>query len=238
MMENQEVVTAVIGNTQKVEGEAELSKAVTEIEFQAESIVIATEDDYRSAGEFGRLLKKKSAEVSEFFAPMKKAAHDAHKQVCDREKQMLTPLVNAEKIIKKAMSTWATEQERKRKEEEERLRKLAEEETNRLLQQAIEAEASGKSDEASVAIANASVIEQAGRSITIDVAKPKVEGVSTSTDWEIESIDASLVPIAIAGMELRPVDEAAVKRLIKASKGKIEIPGVKYKEVVRMSFKK
>ena len=169
---------------------------------------------------------------------MKKAAHDAHKQVCDREKQMLTPLVNAEKIIKKAMGTWALEQERKRKEEEERLRKLAEEEANRLLQQAIEADASGNHDAANAAMENASVIEQAGRTIALDVEKPKVDGVSTSTDWEIESIDASLVPIAIAGMEIRPVDEAAVKRLIKASKGKIEIPGVKYKEVVRMSFKK
>ena len=237
-MENQEIVTAVIGNSQKVEGEAELSKAVTEIEFQAESIIITTDDDYRNAGEFGRLLKKKSAEVTEFFAPMKKAAHDAHKQVCDREKQMLTPLVNAEKIIKKAMSTWALEQERKRKEEEERLRKLAEEEANRLLEQAIVAEASGKADEASTALLNAEVVAQAGKSIVLDAPKPKVEGVSTSTDWEIESIDASLVPISIAGMEIRPVDEAAVKRLIKASKGKIEIPGVKYKEVVRMSFKK
>lgn len=238
-MENQEIVTAVIGTTpQKVEGEAELSKAVTEIEFQAESIVITTDDDYRSAGEFGRLLKKKSAEVAEFFAPMKKAAHDAHKQVCDREKQMLTPLVNAEKIVKKAMSAWAFEQERKRKEEEERLRKLAEEEANRLLQQAIEADASGNTEEAASAMMNAEVIESAGKSIVIDASKPKVDGVSTSTDWEIESIDASLVPISISGMEIRPVDVGAVKRLIKASKGKIEIPGVKYKEVVRMSFKK
>ena len=238
MMENQEVVTAVIGSTQKVEGEAELSKAVTEIEFRAESIVIANDNDYKEAGEFGRLLKKKSAEVTEFFAPMKKAAHDAHKQICDREKQMLTPLVNAEKIIKKAMSSWALEQERKRKEEEERLKKLAQEEADRLLKQAIAENASGNVAEANMTMENALVVEQAGQSIVLDTPKPKVDGVSTSKDWDIESIDASLVPIAIAGMEIRPVDEAAVKRLIKMSKGKIEIPGVKYKEVVRMSFKK
>ena len=237
-MENQEIVTAVIGNSQKVEGEAELSKAVTEIEFQAEAIIIHTEDDYRSAGEFGRLLKKKSAEVTEFFAPMKKAAHDAHKQICDREKQMLSSLVNAEKIVKKVMGAWALEQERKKKEEEERLRKLAEEEANRLLEQAIVEEASGNQDAAASAIMNAQVIEQAGKSIVLDVAKPKVDGVSVSTDWEIESIDESLVPVSIAGMVIRPVDEGAIKRLIKASKGKVEIPGVKYKETARMSFKK
>ena len=238
MEEKNETVVAVMGATQKAEGEAELSRAVTEIEFQAESIIIKTEEDYQSAGEFGRLLKKKSAEVTEFFAPMKKAAHDAHKQICDREKQMLTPLMNAEKVIKKTMGAFALEQERKKKEEEERLRKLAEEEANRLLAQAVEAEASGNAEVAKMAMENASVIESAGRSIVIDAPQPKAEGVSMTSDWEIESIDSSLVPISIAGMEIRPVDEAAIKRLIKMSKGKIEIPGVKYKETARISFRK
>ena len=238
MEEKSEIVVAVMETTPKAEGEAELSKAVTEIEFQAESIIIQTEEDYRNAGEFGRLLKKKSAEVTAFFAPMKKAAHDAHKQVCDREKEMLTPLVNAEKVIKKTMGTWAMEQERKRKEEEERLRKLAEEEANRLLAQAIEAEASGKTDEARSALANASVIENAGKSIVVEAPQVKADGVSMSTDWEIESIDSSQVPTNIAGIEIRPVDEAAVKRLIRMSKGQIEIPGIKYKAVAKMSFRK
>ena len=238
MEEKNETVVAVMGTVPKAEGEAELSRAVTEIEFQAESIIIKTEADYQSAGEFGRLLKKKSAEVTEFFAPMKKAAHDAHKQICDREKQMLTPLMNAEKVIKKTMGEFALEQERKKKEEEERLRKLAEEEANRLLAQAVEAEASGNTDVARMAMENASVIESAGRSIIIDAPQPKAEGVSMTSDWEIESIDSSLVPISIAGMEIRPVDEAAIKRLIKMSKGKIVIPGVKYKETARISFRK
>ena len=70
MEEKNETVVAVVDTAPRTEGEAELSKAVTEIEFQAESIVISTEEDYQNAGEFGRLLKKKSAEVTAFFAPM------------------------------------------------------------------------------------------------------------------------------------------------------------------------
>lgn len=238
MEEKHESVVAVMEATPRAEGEAELSKAVTEIEFRAESIVISTEDDYKKAGEFGRLLKKKSAEVTAFFAPMKKAAHDAHKQVCDREKEMLTPLVNAEKVIKKTMGAWAFEQERKKKEEEERLRRLAKEEAERLLEQAIVAEASGNTEEAKMAMANAAVVESAGRSIVVDTPQPKAEGVSMSRDWEIIKIDSSLVPVDVSGIELRPVDEAAVKRLIRMSKGTVKIPGIEYKAVVKMSFRK
>ena len=238
MEEKNENVVAVVETTPKAEGEAELSKSVTEIEFQAESIVISTEEDYQRAGEFGRLLKKKSAEVTAFFAPMKKAAHDAHKQVCDREKEMLTPLVNAEKVIKKTMGAWAMEQERKKKEEEERLRRLAKEEADRLLEQAIVAEASGNVEVAKMAMANAAVVESAGRSIVVDAPQPKAEGVSMSTDWEIVKIDSSLVPVDISGIELRPVDEAAVKRLIRMSKGTVKIPGIEYKAVAKMSFRK
>ncbi|MFR5989565.1 MAG: hypothetical protein ACLUGP_03860 [Faecalibacterium prausnitzii] len=41
----------------------------------------------------------------------------------------------------------------------------------------------------------------------------------------------------MAGIELRPVDQAAVMRLIRASKGQIEIPGITYRQVAKMSFR-
>ena len=41
----------------------------------------------------------------------------------------------------------------------------------------------------------------------------------------------------LAGIELRPVDQAAVMRLIRASKGQIEIPGITYRQVAKMSFR-
>lgn len=66
---------------------------------------------------------------------------------------------------------------------------------------------------------------------------PKVSGVSTSKDWEIVEIDPKAVPLAVAGIELRPVDQAAVMRLIRASKGQIEIPGITYRQVAKMSFR-
>lgn len=42
--------------------------------------------------------------MAEFFAPMKKRASDAHKEICNREKMMLSPLQEAEKALKNKMA--------------------------------------------------------------------------------------------------------------------------------------
>lgn len=236
-MENEEVL-AVVGTTPQAEGEAELTRTVTAIEMQADDIVIASQADYQSAAELGRLIKQRSAQVTDFWAPLKKAAHDAHKQVCDREKQMLTPLVNAEKIIKQRMGEWHMEQERIRRAEEERLRRAAQEEAERKLAEAVAADENGDAAAAEAALADASVIDQASRGITVSIDTPKAQGVSAGVDWEIVSVDSKMVPLKFNEVELRPVDTKAVMRLIRASKGQINIPGIYYKAVPKMSFRK
>ena len=218
--------------------EQQLNREVTDIEFQAEAMVIQNDEDYTAAGEFGRLPKQKAAEVTSFFKPMKDSAYQAHKAVCDREKAMLTPLKNAEKIVKKTMGDYLMEQERIRREAEEAARRAAEEERERKLKEAMALEAAGDKEGAEAAVEEAVVMDEAtGYSVPAPV-KPKVSGVSTSKDWEITSIDTSKVPVNFSGMELRPVDQAAVMRLIRASKGSIAIPGIAYREVAKMSFRR
>ena len=48
-------------------------------------------------------------------------------------------------------------------------------------------------------------------------------------------IDSAKVPIYFSGAEIRPVDEKAIMKLIKESKGTIQIPGVKYEETASIS---
>lgn len=227
-MNQKESIVAVMPELEPVD-EQQLTQEVTDIEFRAESFVIQTPEDYEAAGEFGKLLKRKAAEVTGFFKPMKDSAYQAHKAVCDREKAMLTPLKNAEKIVKKTMGDYLMEQERIRREAEEAARRAAEEERERKLKEAMALEAAGE---------EAVVMDEAtGYSVPASV-KPKVSGVSTSKDWEITSIDTAKVPVNFGGMELRPVDQAAVIRLIRASKGSIAIPGIAYREVAKMSFRR
>lgn len=236
-MNQKESIVAVMPELEPVD-EQQLTQEVTDIEFRAESFVIQTPEDYEAAGEFGKLLKRKAAEVTGFFKPMKDSAYQAHKAVCDREKAMLTPLKNAEKIVKKTMGDYLMEQERIRREAEEAARRAAEEERERKLKEAMALEAAGDKEGAEAAVEEAVVMDEAtGYSVPASV-KPKVSGVSTSKDWEITSIDTSKVPVNFSGMELRPVDQAAVIRLIRASKGSIAIPGIAYREVAKMSFRR
>ena len=236
-MNQKESIVAVMPELEPVD-EQQLTQEVTDIEFRAESFVIQTPEAYEAAGEFGKLLKRKAAEVTGFFKPMKDSAYQAHKAVCDREKAMLTPLKNAEKIVKKTMGDYLMEQERIRREAEEAARRAAEEERERKLKEAMALEAAGDKEGAEAAVEEAVVMDEAtGYSVPASV-KPKVSGVSTSKDWEITNIDTAKVPVNFSGMELRPVDQAAVIRLIRASKGSIAIPGIAYREVAKMSFRR
>ena len=229
-MNQKESIVAVMPELEPVD-EQQLTQEVTDIEFRAESFVIQTPEDYEAAGEFGKMLKQKAAEVTGFFKPMKDSAYQAHKA-------MLTPLKNAEKIVKKTMGDYLMEQERIRREAEEAARRAAEEERERKLKEAMALEAAGDKEGAEAAVEEAVVMDEAtGYSVPASV-KPKVSGVSTSKDWEITSIDTSKVPVNFSGMELRPVDQAAVMRLIRASKGSIAIPGIAYREVAKMSFRR
>lgn len=237
--ESKEVVVATLSTGEVATAqEQEMGQEVSIVEQQANAIVIASNEDYESAAAFGRLIKQKSSQVMNFFAPMKKAAHDAHANICAREKAILAPLVAAEKTVKKVMGDFVMEQERKRREEEERLRRLAQEEADRKLAEAMACESNGDKDGAEAALIEADIVDSASRNVVVEAQKPKAAGVSAATDWEIESIDESQVPISIQGMCVRPVDIKIVARLIKMSKGTIQIPGIKYKAVAKLSFKK
>ena len=237
-MEGKETTVAVIETPDVTEQEKTLSKQVTEIEFQASAITIASEEDYQNAAGFGRMLKQRTSDVKEFWKPMKDAAHKAHAEICSKEKAMLQPLTNAEKILKNTMGVYVAEQDRKRREAEEAARRAAQEEVDRKMQEAIDLDAAGDAVGAEMAMMEAEVMDDMSESVAVAGAKPKADGASASKDWEIVDIDTNLVPTSVAGVEIRPVDKAAVMRLIRASKGSIKIEGVAYKEVVKIALRK
>lgn len=232
-----EEVIATVELPKEADKESKIQQEVSQVELRAKEMVISTESEYQKAAEFGKKIKNKAVFVTDFFKPMKDSAYQAHRAVCDREKEMLKPLQDAEKTLKKAMTVYLQEQERKRLELEEKMRKEAEAEKERKLNEAIELEAQGKTEEAEAAVMDAQFTENAGKG-TVVMATPKVSGVSNSKDWEIESIERDKVPTSIIGAEIRPVDEKAVLRLIRASKGTIEIPGIIYKETLKVSIRR
>lgn len=236
--EVKESVVATVVLPQGAGKEAEIQEEVSLVEIQAMEMVISNDAEYEMAAEFGKQIKVKAKVVTDFFEPMKTSAYQAHRAVCEREKTMLKPLQEAEKSLKKSMTVFFQEQERKRKELEENLRREAEAEKERMLNEAIALEEAGKTEEAEAAMFDAQVTESIAGKTAVVMSTPKVSGVSSSKDWEIESIDTEEVPANFAGIEIRPVDEKAIMRLIRASKGSIKIPGIRYKETIKMSIRR
>ena len=237
MAENvNEKVMSVIENPAVID-ESALKTQTIDLEVRADALVVTNDEEYQDAAEFLKVLKDQAGKVKDFFKPIKDAAHKAHKEVCDREKMMLEPLTRAEAVIKKAAGGYLAEQERKRREAEERARRAAKEEADRRMAEAIELENQGRVEEAAAAMEEAEIIDSATVAVPTSPAK-KVKGVSSSKDWEIVSIDESKVPVDVAGTVIRPVDSGAIMRLVRASKGTIKIPGVTYKETVRMSVRR
>ena len=231
---------ATVGNNALVldtPEETSLESQVSVFEEKVNAVVIKNQAGYEGAAELVKEVKRVQKQVTDYWEPLRVNAKAAYDAVLARKKEMLTPLDRAEKVLKKKMGDYTLEVERKRREAEEALRRAAEAEISKKLDEAAEAEASGDVDGAEYAMAEAEVLE--GVSIGGDGGKagPKAAGVSQSKSWEITEIDPDKVPVSIMGAVIRPVDEKAVMRIIKASKGTIQIPGIKYKETVNISVR-
>lgn len=235
VMTNAAVMQVV--ESESVPTEVKLQREVSQIEKQAKSIEVSTDEGYESAAAFVKEVKRRQKMVKEFFEPMRVKAKAAYDEVLGRKNEMTKPLEAAEKILKGKMSAYVTEKERQRKAQEERMRRLAAEESERKLREAVAAEAEGKADECESALTEAELMGTVAVTGTVAPQPVKAAGISVSRDWKITAVNSAKVPTIFNGVEIRPVDERAVLRLIKASKGTIQIPGIRYEETSTISVR-
>lgn len=215
--------------------EQQMGQAVSRIEQAAAGIAIIDDDTYQLAAAMLTSIKGQQNAVTDFFEPLRKTTKAAYDSVLKRRKDMLDPLNKAEAVIKKKLTAYQEKVERDRAAKEAELKRLAEAEREAKFEEAVSAEASGDALGAELAMLDAEVMDDVAATIAVAPAAPKAAGISYRTDWEITGIDPKLVPVEFAGAIIRPVDEKAVKALIKASKGKIQIPGITYKAVKTVS---
>ena len=217
--------------------ESKLGKEVSLIEQRAEAVVVASGADFEGAGLFLKQIKQAQKQVKDYWEPLRVSAKKSYDEVLAHRKEMIEPLEKAEKIVKDKVNEYSAEQEHKRREQEEAMRRLAQAEIDRHLNEAAEAEANGDAVGAEYAMAEAEMMEGVSIAGGVQHQTPKVKGISQSKTWEIceSECDWSKVPVSLIGIELRPVDKAAVLRLIKMSKGQVEIPGIKFRETYTTS---
>jgi hypothetical protein len=99
-----------------------LEEEVLVIVEQAKAIKIATQEDKVHAIDFCRVRKSVLDSFIEWFAPIKKASWDAHKQNTEKEKSIVQPNELAISIVKKKILEFDDEQERRARVERERIR--------------------------------------------------------------------------------------------------------------------
>jgi len=205
---------------------------IAAVKAEASQLKVVDDASYQIAGNVLTEIKTKQKMVKEYFAPLKEAANKAHKAITSKESETLKPLEEIERSLKSEMSNYFMEQERKKREAEALLRKQIEEEKRRALAEAEKLEKEGKTEESDMAFQQAVDAEEMAMFTKVEVEKPKVKGVGTQKDWELTITDEAKVPAYIMGACVRPVDLMAIKKLVKATEGKIRIDGISINETV------
>ena len=193
---------------------------------QARNMTISSHEDYEQAGKALVEIKTRMKQVKDYWKKPKADAAAAHKTICDREKEMLTPLTEAETIIKKTMVTYTEAVEKARREAEEAARKRQQEETDRLLAQALKAEEEGDDQGAAVNMAMAQMIDD--MKPAQGIAKPTAAGTNIRKTWKARVTDPKVVPAYVNGIEIREISMSALNNLAKMTSGTLEIPGVEF----------
>lgn len=211
------------------------SKALTIIE-QAGAVTITDSETYTNAGCFYKDIGTMIKEVKDTFDPICDAANRAHKEATSKRAKYLDPLQVAYKKVKSLMSDYDAEQERIRRIEEDRLRKIAEDaerkrleeerraEEERVLNEAIEAEANGDTNVAE-AILEAPVYQPEPTFTPAPVVPksvPKISGVSYRTLWSAEVVNIDLIP-----RKYLVADMVMLNKIASAEKERMNVPGVK-----------
>lgn len=148
---------------------------------------------------------------------------------------MLEPLEQAETQIKAKMSVYITEQEEKARKEQEALRKAQEEEALKQLAEAEKLKEEGKDIEAQMQEEMAYAIDEVKTVVQPTIQKQ--EGISYMTDYQVFITDANKVPTYVNGIEIRPIDLQAIKKLAKMCKGNLQIEGIEIKETKVMKVR-
>ena len=219
--------------------QAQIRQETSLIERRAMEMRVTDAQSSEMATGFKKELSAFKKRIEAYWEPLRADAKKAYDSVLARKKEMLAPLDQAEKMVAKKINDYAYEMEMKRRREEEARQQLIQAEISRKLEEAARAETEGDALGAEMAMAEAEVYDGLG---TAKAETPgKLNGMSQKLGWEIVSLVPSEVPITICGVEIhisnKAVVEQLVRKAIELSKGRIRIPGVVFKETMKVSVR-
>lgn len=222
--------------------ESELEQRTLSLYEQATSLTIHDQHSYAAAGEVGKALKSLEKEIVDYFAPMKKAAHDAHKAITKKEAEELAPVKEAMEVVRKTMNVYIQEQDRIRKEAERKAQLAAEEEARKerekLLAQAEKAIDKGKDEKAEALLEQAENVYAAPVMVAPVVEKTiKTESgnITQAKELQITVTDAKAFLAEIVKRNMAPtmieIKAGPLKAWVKAN-GFESFPGLHINQTV------
>lgn len=193
--------------------------------IQSFGIRIESENILKKVNEAKLGIRQVRNRIKNVFEPMKTSAYSSYKGIMNQWKEIEEPVLNAEKACDQLLSNYFAEQRRIREEAERKrldeIRRQKEEE-ERKLQEALKAEAEGDEEKADQIINEVIIQETEIKPTVVVPEKPKLENIHSRIDYDIEIIDEKMIP----RQYLIP-NEVLIRKVVRASKGKIEISGVK-----------
>lgn len=200
--------------------DSQMTQVVTATLEHSRTIKVVDGRTYDLAWEAIRGWTSCDREIVQFFELDKQRAHELHKSLCQKERQLREPGQQEIARLKADRARWRQEQERKQREEQARMAKEERKRQEALaLEEAALLEKQGQGDLA------AAVIEQAATApppvIATPLETPKNEGSSVAKKWRFRIVDADKVPA-----QFKIVDERKVRRVVDALGDKANIPGV------------
>lgn len=207
--------------------EVSVNQQALSIEEQAKAVQITNNEQFESAAEMLKQIKAARKQVESYWKEPIQKAFEAHRALTAKKKAMTDLCDNAERMLKGKMLTYQQQLEAQRKAAEEEARKARRAEADKLLEQAAQAEQQGDAMAAEMAMAQADMVTQ--MTTKVEVAKPKVAGVSTRSKTIVKVVDDAKVPAYVNGFCIRKVDEKAILALHKLNPG-LEIPGVVFEQ--------
>ncbi|MCX6574974.1 MAG: hypothetical protein NTV82_01125 [Candidatus Aminicenantes bacterium] len=218
-----------------------LEKRVTDASAEAAAIIIRDQDSLTRANAISLGLKALIKEIDETFEPIYKKAKETTAQAKETWDRYRIPPDTEYRRIKSDIGSFLVEQDRLKREAEHRVwmaeqeKIKAEADARRVAEEALRkaaiAEANGQNEKAerilNRAAAQETKISEKIEAATVTAAVPipiraQTVGISAREDWDIELLDISMVP-----REYLIFDKVKARRVIRASKGLIQIPGVK-----------
>ena len=195
---------------------------------QAEDLVVRDPATFQAAGQFLVSLKAYQARVHEIFAPIIKAAHDAHKVALAQRDSLLGGAQAAERILKGAMVAYEQQQraeDERRRQEQDRIAREQAEAMRQATATALDQAGQPQAAEAVRRAPSAPVV------LPPAPAPPTVAGVRFSDHWTAEVTDfAALVQAVASGaqpLHLLLPNEPALHALARTLKDTFAVPGVR-----------